>query len=102
ANSSTEFEELNEARAELAACLHPMLEQLSPTYREALTLVELEGLTQKKAAERLGTTLSNMKSRVQRGRRQLRKILDECCLVQLDRRNAAMGFERRKGKCGSC
>lgn len=100
--SPPEFGESEDARAELAGCLQPMLKQLSPIYRETVTLVELEGLTQKKAAERLGTSLSNVKSRVQRGRRQLRKILDECCLIQLDRRNAAMGFEPRKGKCGSC
>jgi RNA polymerase sigma-70 factor (ECF subfamily) len=37
-----------------------------------LTLTELEGLTQKQAAEMIGISLSGMKSRVQRGRQKLR------------------------------
>jgi RNA polymerase sigma-70 factor, ECF subfamily len=42
------------------------------TYREAITLVELEGLTAREAAEMVGVSISKMKSRVQRGRAQLR------------------------------
>lgn len=40
-----------ELRAELAGCLRPMIERLSRDYREAITLVELEGLTQQAAAK---------------------------------------------------
>src|SRR5512147_2977423 len=73
-------------RSELVGCLRPMIERLSKDYRDAITLVELDGLTQQAAAKRMGISLSGMKSRVQRGRKQLRDLLDECCLIQLDRR----------------
>ena len=73
----------DEHRAELAACLRPMIDQLTKDYREALMLVELEGLTQQAAAKRIGLSLSGMKSRVQRGRQQLKRKLEECCLIQL-------------------
>ncbi|HWF59937.1 MAG TPA: sigma-70 family RNA polymerase sigma factor [Nitrospira sp.] len=43
-----------ELRVELAGCLRPMIERLSQDYRNAITLVEIEGLTQQAAAKHLG------------------------------------------------
>ena len=37
-------EDLGQLRAELAGCLRPMIERLSEEYRQAVTLVDLEGL----------------------------------------------------------
>lgn len=91
---------------ELATCLTPMLRQLQPTYREAVTLTDLEGITQAEAAERVGVSLSGMKSRVQRGRRQLKAVLEACCRVDLDHRGSIVGYEPREPdsctRCGSC
>jgi RNA polymerase sigma-70 factor (ECF subfamily) len=89
-----------EAKYELAHCLGPMIHNLSKDYREAITLVELDGLTHQQAASRLGLSVPNMKSRVQRGRRQLRKMLDQCCRIELDKRRGVVEFEvRRPGSC---
>ncbi len=87
---------------ELAGCLRPMIERLSQDYREAITLVELEGLTQEAAARRVGISLSGMKSRVQRGRKQLKQMLDDCCLIELDRRGGVIDYRTRSANCGSC
>lgn len=87
---------------ELAGCLRPMIERLSLDYREAINLVELEGLTQQDAAKRMGISLSGMKSRVQRGRKQLKQMLDDCCLIELDRRRAVIGYEMRNAECNVC
>ncbi|MDF2776061.1 MAG: sigZ, partial [Geminicoccaceae bacterium] len=57
---------------ELAGCVRPLLQLLAPSYREALTLVEFDGMPQVEAASRLGISVSGMKSRVQRGRAMLR------------------------------
>lgn len=93
-------EDKNEAKYELSNCLRPMIERLSVDYREAIRLVELEGLTNQEAASKLGLSVPGMKSRVQRGRRQLRKMLNECCLIELDRRRGVVEFEeRRPGSC---
>jgi len=73
--TGSEDAEDGEERSELAKCLRPMIEQLGKDYWEALKLVELEGLTQQDAARRIGLSISGMKSRVQRGRRQLRQML---------------------------
>jgi RNA polymerase sigma-70 factor (ECF subfamily) len=89
-----------ELRSELAACLGPLIERLGPSYRDAITLTELEGLTQTEAAARLGLSVSGMKSRVQRARGQLRDLLIGCCEIELDRRGGVTGFEPRRGPCG--
>lgn len=83
-------------RAELARCLRPMIERLAPTYREAVMLVELQGLTSKAAAKKLGLSESGMKSRVQRGRVQLKRMLEACCTIQLDRRHSVVGYALRR------
>ena len=80
---------------ELASYMAPFVATLPTPYREALTLTELEGLTQKQAAEMLGVSISGMKSRVQRGRAQLRTALEECCHIALDARGRVMACEPR-------
>jgi RNA polymerase sigma-70 factor (ECF subfamily) len=89
-------------RTELAGCLRPMIEQLSEDYRQAVTLVDLEGLTQQEAAAQLGLSLSGMKSRVQRGRRQLKGMLEACCTIELDRRRGVADYDLRNQQNDSC
>ena len=85
----------DEVRTELSGCLRPMLEKLPLKYREAVSLVELEGLTNQEAAIKLGISIPGMKSRVQRGRRQLKKMLNDCCLIELDSRQGVSNYELR-------
>jgi RNA polymerase sigma-70 factor (ECF subfamily) len=72
--------------AYLKASFRRMIYSLPEPYREAVVLTELEGLTQQALANRLGISLSGAKSRVQRGRAQLKQMLDECCTFEFDRR----------------
>lgn len=81
--------------AEVAACVMPMLARLPAPYRETLELVEIDGLSQRQAAERLGLSLSAVKSRVQRGRRQLKQAFLRCCAIELDRRGGVVGYQSR-------
>jgi RNA polymerase sigma-70 factor (ECF subfamily) len=89
-------------RMELAGCLRPMIERLSEDYRQAVTLVDLERVAQHEAAARLGLSVSGMKSRVQRGRRQLRDMLEDCCVIALDRRRGVADYELRDQRGDSC
>jgi RNA polymerase sigma-70 factor (ECF subfamily) len=89
-----------ELRAELAACLHPLLDRLPAIYREAVSLTDLDGLTQADAAARLGISTSGMKSRVQRGRAQLKDLLQRCCEIELDRRGAIIDYRPTEPPCG--
>jgi RNA polymerase sigma-70 factor, ECF subfamily len=87
---------------ELAGCLRPMISRLSGEYRQAVVLVDLEGLTQQAAAVQLGLSLSGMKSRVQRGRRQLKGMLEACCKIELDRRRGVLDYDLRDQQDSSC
>jgi RNA polymerase sigma-70 factor (ECF subfamily) len=87
----------------LASYVAPFVAMLPSPYREALTLTELEGLTQKEAASMLGVSLSGMKSRVQRGRERLRAALEECCTIGVDTRGRVVACEPRPdGRLPNC
>lgn len=85
---------------ELAACMAPMLTRLPAAQQTALRLTEIEGRAQADAARAEGISLSGMKSRVQRGRRQLRAALEACCAVHLDRRGGVIAYRPQAGGCG--
>ena len=109
ASAETQASSKDDERAalqELAGCMTPMIRRLSRAYREAVTLADLEGVNQADAAARAGVSLSAMKSRIQRGRQELKAVLEDCCRVQLDRRGTIVAYDPRKpnscGPCGSC
>jgi RNA polymerase sigma-70 factor, ECF subfamily len=78
------LEDQDHLESELAECIALFVARLPSPYREAVTLTELEGLSQKEAASMLGISLSGMKSRVQRGRDRIRRMFEECCELSLD------------------
>ena len=86
----------------LAAFAAAAIPRLPSPYKEALTLTDLQGMTQLAAAKLLGISPSGMKSRVQRGREKLRELLESCCDIALDVRGGIIACEpRQKTKC-SC
>lgn len=95
-------EDDREAARSLACCVSIFVARLSSPYREAVTLVELQGLTVREAAEMVGISVSGMKSRVQRGRAQLRQLFDECCEIALDARGKVIDYAPRPRPCRTC
>lgn len=87
---------------ELSACLRPMINQLPNKYREAVLLTDIEGMTQKEMAERMGLSLSGAKSRVQRAREKLKDMLLECCHFQWDRTGSVLDYEPKEQACRFC
>ena len=77
-------------RAEIAACIRPLIDQLPESSREALEMVELGGMSQTEAARRLGLSVSGMKSRVQRARSQVFDRLNTWCSIATDARGGPM------------
>ncbi len=84
-----------DARERIAAVLRPFIEALPEHYREAVLLSEVEGLPHAVVAERLGISVSGAKSRVQRGRKELRAMLERCCEIALDSRGTPISCEMR-------
>ncbi|WP_147804930.1 RNA polymerase sigma factor SigZ [Alkalicoccus halolimnae] len=77
---------------EVAAALARYLTQLPPEYEEALRLYDIEGWKHKQIAEHLGISISGSKTRVQRGRQKLKKLLLDCCAVKLDAYGNAIDY----------
>jgi RNA polymerase sigma-70 factor (ECF subfamily) len=88
------------SETELARCLTSMIGRLPEPYRSAIEFTSLRGLTQAGAARDAGISLSGMKSRVQRGREQLRQMLVRCCEIEVDVRGGISDFHPRlPGAC---
>ncbi|MHC4208221.1 MAG: RNA polymerase sigma factor SigZ [Planctomycetota bacterium] len=83
------------AKADLSRCMMLLLEELPEPYGESVMLAELGTLSQKEIARRMGISYSGMKSRVQRGRDQLKSLLQACCEVERDARGGIIGFTPR-------
>lgn len=81
--------------AALARCMLPLIQNLPNPYSEALLLTEIGGLSQAAAADRLGLSVSGMKSRVQRARGKLKIALLRCCDVEFDRRGDVLDYRRK-------
>ena len=90
----------NDATRELSRCLQPLLEQLPSAARDALVRVDIEGHTHQQSADALGLSVSGMKSRVQRARRELKQLLERCCTVEFDNRGAVTDYRSNSDSCG--
>lgn len=84
----------------LLACVARFVTMLPDELREAITLVELRGMSQKDAAAMLGLSHSGTKSRVQRGRAALRRMFERACVLELDARRRVIECAPRA--CGGC
>jgi RNA polymerase sigma-70 factor (ECF subfamily) len=79
-----------------------MMALLPEEDREVLRRADLEGLSQKDLAARLGLSVTGAKSRVQRARKRLKEAVLDCCHVEMDRRGNAIDYTRKRRDCGPC
>lgn len=89
---------------ELAPCLTRMVDRLPEPYRQAMRWADLEGLGQQELADRAGLSLSGAKTRVQRARRQLREMIEDCCRIERDVRGNVVDYHaarRTERHCGN-
>jgi RNA polymerase sigma-70 factor, ECF subfamily len=68
-------------RDEMNACIRDVINRLPENYRTVIILGDLEGFQDKEIAEILGLSLRNAKIRLHRARTQLRKALEEACIL---------------------
>lgn len=74
-------------------CLDAFVDRLDARYAEALRLVDIDGLTHKAVAARTGLTVPGVKSRVQRARARLKKMLDDCCSFDFAQSDGLVEFD---------
>lgn len=85
---------------ELAVVLRPLVDHLPDDYRRAIELTDLGGMTQADAARLEHVSVSGMKSRVQRGRRQLVALLHQHCEITVDAAGMPANCTPRADGCG--
>ena len=86
---------------EVASCVSALIDHLPKDQRRAVTLFEIEGVSQAKIAEMESISLSGAKSRIQRGRQNLETMLHECCRFQFDLRGNILGYESARSDCNA-
>jgi RNA polymerase sigma-70 factor, ECF subfamily len=94
--------EENDVEEEVLSWLEPMIKDLPEIYRNALLLTDIKGLTQKELSEKLDISLSGAKSRVQRGREQLREALTKCCQLEFNQAGKIVEYRPKSDNCKTC
>ena len=79
-------EPVSKVETALARALAAFLDDITPSYAEAVRAVDVEGRSQAEVARTLGVPLSTLRTRVQRGRAELRAQVRRCCDIEQDRR----------------
>lgn len=87
---------------EIGNCLTPMVNSLPLKLRAALVLADLEGMKQQQVADTLGISLAAVKSRILRGRSRMRRMIEDCCHLELDSRGSIMEYVPKGNCCSSC
>jgi RNA polymerase sigma-70 factor (ECF subfamily) len=68
-------------RDEMNACIREVIKRLPENYRTVIILSDLEGFSDREIAEILGLSLRNAKIRLHRARAQLKRFLEEVCVL---------------------
>lgn len=77
-------------QAEMSACVQEVVSTLPDTYRSALLLHDLHGLTAPEIAAVCGASVETVKIRLHRARRKLRAALGEACEFYRDERDVLL------------
>lgn len=83
-------------------CVEPFLNALPEEARDLLRAVELQGVSQKEYAERLGISYSTLKSRVQTSRKQMRQLFDHCCDIAFAADGSVLDYDKKSPECDDC
>lgn len=65
-------------------CMRPLVNELSPKYRDALNKTVFGAMSQKDYAKELGLSYTAAKSRVQRAKKKLKELFTDCCNIVTD------------------
>jgi RNA polymerase sigma-70 factor, ECF subfamily len=79
-------DELPDHTKGLDKCLLGFIEQLPDEYRMIINDAEIRGISQKALAEKYQLAYPTLRSRVQRGRERLHKMMVACCRIESDKR----------------
>ena len=100
-NISTDIfrDEIQETEAsaykDAAEFILPMVNLLPESYAVPLRMSDVDGVKLNEVATELDLSLSAVKQRVSRGRKMLKGLFTECCLMELDDQGRLVSFDIR-------
>lgn len=86
----------------IAQCLAPALAALPAEQRDAIRLVDEEGLSSAQAAAAAGLSAPGLRARLQRARARVRATAGQCCEFEIDGRGRPIGLHPRSPGGCSC
>ncbi len=78
---------------ELASLIPVLINCLPNKYAIPLRMSDLEGLPQQEIARQINLSLSGTKSRIQRGRQQLKELFHQCLHLEFDQKGIPVDFQ---------
>lgn len=85
----------DEDRAEVVACMEPLLRALPEPPAQLLRWADMEARSIQSIADELGISLSAAKSRVQRARKDFLRVTRHCCEISMDARGRVTALTPR-------
>ena len=85
----------DEDRAEVVACMEPLLRALPEPPAQLLRWADMEARSIQSIADELGISLSAAKSRVQRARQEFLRVTRHCCAISVDARGRVTALTPR-------
>ncbi len=84
----------------LNSCIEILIKSMPQDYGEVLNASELQGQKQKQIAQSQGLSLPAVKSRVKRGREQLKDKLKACCDFEFKEDGGVESYCKKQCGCG--
>lgn len=83
---------------DLTRCITPFINKLPDEYRSLLTLSEIENVPQKEIAKQLDMNYVTVRSKIQRGRKQLRGLFEDCCTFKQGGKGSILEYHSKSKK----
>lgn len=91
-----------ETRQDLEGCVEPFIRGLAEETADMLMAIDIHGMSQRDYAQAQGLSYSTLKSRVQKGRAELREAFEDCCTISMDVRGNISDVLEKAGTCKKC
>ena len=92
-------EEMDTSTIDITECLKPFILQLPEKYKDILWKATYENVSQTEYAQKNSLTYSTVKSRIQRARKHLNALFNQCCKVEADKYGNIMAVDEENCSC---
>jgi len=100
-NIGEEYLNKNDDSFELSNCIRFYIDKLPKEYKEIMILSEIKEIPQKEIAESFNMNYTTVRSKVQRGRKKLKKLFTDCCSVLQGGQGSIIEIEKKGTCCNS-